>query len=54
MKNQNAVIVANIHTDWGRVVFKILRAGHLWAGLSVHHIRASTGIVSRSNFDVAK
>ena len=36
MQNQKALIVANIHIDWGRVVFKILRAG-LWGGLTVHH-----------------
>ncbi len=36
MKNQNAVIVAKIHIDWGRVVFQILRAGRLWGGLTVH------------------
>ncbi len=29
MKNKNAVIVANIHIDWGWVVFKILKAGRL-------------------------
>ncbi len=37
MQNQKALIVANIHIEWGRVVFKILRAGRLWGGLTVHH-----------------
>ncbi len=38
MKNQNAVIVANIHIDWERVVFKILKAGRLWDGLTAHQV----------------
>ncbi len=36
MKNQNVVIVANIHIHCGQVVFKILRVGRLWGGLTVH------------------